>query len=208
MVSFSIQPGLLTRVRLVILLIGVPPSAITIVTSPKDIVIRQGDQLMVPANIYSTFSNNVIDITFNGHSTGGGSEFNSSGLSATIESIRPPLFKIIASPQTPEGFYTIPFNASLFLETMIESLDIAPNNNESITMSPILQTTGKYPSFGYVTNPSMNLTVSVIPPLNFDEQFKEFWSVYGQPISIVARGFASLVFAKIKKSDKQLNSRK
>ena len=52
----------------------------------------------------------------------------------------------------------------------------------------------------------MNLTVSVIPPLNFDEQFNEFWSVYGQPISIVAGGFASLVFAKIKKSDKQLNS--
>lgn len=79
-------------------------------------------------------------------------------------------------------------------------------------MNPILQTTDKYPSFGYVTNPSMNLTVSVIPPLNFDEQFKEFWSVYGQPISIVAGGFAggfaSLVFAKIKKSDKQLESRK
>lgn len=104
MVSFSIQPGLLTRVRLVILLIGVPPSAITIVTSPKDIVIRQGEQLMVPANIYSTFSNNVTDITFNGDSNGEGSEFNSSGLSATIESIGPSLFKIIASHQTPEGF--------------------------------------------------------------------------------------------------------
>ncbi len=136
MVSFSIQPGLLTRVRLVILLIGVPPSAITIVTSPKDIVIRQGEQLMVPANIYSTFSNNVTDHSFNGDRTGEGSDFNSSGLSATIESIRPSLFKIIASPQTPEGFYTIPFTASLFLETMIESLDIAPNNNENITMSP------------------------------------------------------------------------
>ncbi|HKR73521.1 MAG TPA: hypothetical protein VJR94_05355 [Candidatus Nitrosocosmicus sp.] len=190
--------------------VGVPPSSITIVTSPEEVVIRQGDQLMVPANIYSTFSNNVTDITFNRGSNEVGSEFNSSGLYATIESIHPPLFKIIASPQTPEGFYTIPFTASLFLDTMIESLGITSNNNESEIISPILQTSSKYPSFGYVTNPSMNLTVTVLPPLSFEEQFKEFWSVYGQPISIIAGGFAggfaSLIFAKIKKSDKQKDS--
>ncbi|WP_148687284.1 hypothetical protein [Candidatus Nitrosocosmicus hydrocola] len=196
--------------------VGVPPSAITIVTSPEDVVIEQGEQLLVPANIYSTFSNNVTDITFNRGSNDVGSEFNSSGLYATIERIHPPLFRIIASPQTPEGFYTIPFTASLFLETTLESFGALNNNNDGegegeITNST-LQTFNKFPSFGYVTNPSMNLTVTVIPPLSFDEQFKEFWSVYGQPISIIAGGFAggfaSLVFAKIKKSDKQLEDTK
>lgn len=53
----------------------------------------------------------------------------------------------------------------------------------------------------------MNLTVTVTAPISFDEQFKDFWSVYGQPISIIAGGFAggfaSLVFAKIRKTDKQ-----
>jgi len=194
--------------------VGVPPSAITIVTSPENVVIEQGEQLLVPANIYSTFSNNVTDITFNRGSNNIGTEFNSSGLYATIERTRPPLFNIIASPQTPEGFYTIPFTASLFLDTTLESLATFNNNIDSkgeITNST-LQTFNKFPSFGYVTNPSMNLTVTVIPPLSFDEQFKEFWSIYGQPISIIAGGFAggfaSLVFAKIKKSDKQLGDTK
>ena len=167
---------------------------------------------MVSANIYSTFSNNITDIAFKRGSNDAGSEFNSSGLYATIESIHPPLFKIIASPQTPEGFYIIPFTASLFLDTKIESVGTTSNNNESIIMNPYLQSYSKYPSFGYVTNPSMNLTATVMPPLNFDEQFKEFWSVYGQPISIVAGGFAggfaTLVFAKPRKSDKQQDLQK
>ena len=187
--------------------VGVPPSSMTMVTSPKDIVITQGEQLLVPANIFSTFSNNVTDITFNKASNDVGSEFNSSGLYASIERIQPPLFKINASPQTPIGFYTIPFSASLFIETTLESTDSASNHNESGFMKPNLQTSKKYPTFGYVTNPSMNLTVTVTPPISFDEQFKEFWSVYGQPISIIAGGFAgglaSLVFAKIKKTDKE-----
>ena len=187
--------------------VGVPPSAMTMVTSPKDIVIIQGEQLLVPANIISTFSNNVTDITFNKGSNDVGSEYNYSGLYASIERIQPPLFKINVSPQTPIGFYTIPFSATLFIETTLESVDSASNHNESGLMKPGLQTSKKYPTFGYVTNPSMNLTVTVTAPISFDEQFKDFWSVYGQPISIIAGGFAggfaSLVFAKIRKTDKQ-----
>ena len=187
--------------------VGVPPSSITMVTSPNDIVIRQGEQLLVPANIFSTFSSNVTDITFNKGSNDVGSEFNSSGLHVSIERIQPPLFKISVSPQTPIGFYTIPFTASLFIETTLDSEESTSNHNESGVMNPNLQASKKYPTFGYVTNPSMNLTVTVTPPISFDEQFKEFWGVYGQPISIIAGGFAggfaSLVFAKIRKTDKQ-----
>lgn len=111
--------------------VGVPPSAMTMVTSPKDIVVTQGEQLLVPANILSTFSNNVTDITFNKASNDDGSEFNSSGLYASIERIQPSLFKINVSPQTPLGFYTIPFSASLFIDTTIESKESAPSYNES-----------------------------------------------------------------------------
>ena len=48
----------------------------------------------------------------------------------------------------------------------------------------------------------MNLTITVLPPLTINDKFKDFWSVYGQPISIVlggfAGGFASLVFGRIR----------
>ena len=108
----------------------------TMVTSPKDIVIIQGEQLLVPANIISTFSNNVTDITFNKGSNDVGSEHNYSGLYASIERIQPPLFKINVSPQTPIGFYTIPFSATLFIETTLESVDSASNHNESGLMKP------------------------------------------------------------------------
>lgn len=187
--------------------VGIPPSAMTMVTSPKDIVVSQGEQQLVPANIFSTFSNNVTDIGFNKGSNDGGSEFNSSGLHVSIERIQPPLFKINVSPQTPIGFYTIPFTASIFIETIFESMESASNDNESGFKNFQIQESKKYPTFGYVTNPSMNLTVTVTPPLSFDEQFKEFWSIYGQPISIIAGGFAggfaSLVFAKFRRVDKQ-----
>ena len=100
--------------------VGIPPSSMTMVTSPQNTVIRQGEQFLVPANIYSTFSNNVTDITFNKGSNDVGSEYNSSGLYASVERIQSQLFRIVASPQTPIGFYTIPFSASLFIESMFD----------------------------------------------------------------------------------------
>ena len=59
--------------------VGVPSSSMTMVTSPKDIVIGQGDELLVPANILSTFSNNVTELTFYKGTNDAGSEYNSSG---------------------------------------------------------------------------------------------------------------------------------
>ncbi len=111
--------------------IGIPPSAMNMETSPKDIVVSQGEQQLIPANIFSTFSNNVTDIGFSKGRNDGGSDFNSSGLHVTVERIPPELFKINVSPQTPIGFYTIPFTASIFIETTIESVDPTSNYNES-----------------------------------------------------------------------------
>jgi hypothetical protein len=43
-----------------------------------------------------------------------------------------------------------------------------------------------------------------MPPLSVNDEFKEFWSIYGQPISIILGGFAgafaSLIFSRIKKT--------
>jgi hypothetical protein len=50
----------------------------------------------------------------------------------------------------------------------------------------------------------MNLTITVMPPLNVSDEFKNFWSTYGQPISIImggfVGGFTSLVFGRIRKT--------
>ena len=58
------------------------------------------------------------------------------------------------------------------------------------------------PAHGYITG-FANLTTTVLESLTPQEQFKDFWEVFGQPISIVAGGFAggatSLIFDKLKK---------
>jgi hypothetical protein len=74
-------------------------------------------------------------------------------------------------------------------------------------MSPQLQKSKEYLTYGYVAISSINLTVTVTPPISYDERFKEFWIINGQPISNIAGGFAggfaSLVFAKFRKTDEQ-----
>src|SRR5919198_843547 len=102
--------------------VAIPPSTINISTSPSNIIVRQGEQQLIPADIFSTFSNNVTSITFNNNgnnNNNASSDFNSNGLDASIQRIQPPLFKVVASPQTPLGIYTVPFTASLLITTTV-----------------------------------------------------------------------------------------
>jgi hypothetical protein len=55
---------------------------------------------------------------------------------------------------------------------------------------------------GYIA-PLTNLTIAVLQSATAQQQFKEFWDIYGQPINIFAGGFiggaTSLVFDKLKR---------
>ncbi len=77
------------------------------------------------------------------------------------------------------------------------------NNTVSGFVDPEFTLSKRYPTVGYIINPG-NLTITVMPPLNINDEFKGFWSIYGQPISIImggfAGGFASLVFGRIRKT--------
>jgi hypothetical protein len=181
--------------------VAIPPSTLKMSTSPSNIIVRQGEQQLIPADIFSTFSNNVTSLTFNNNV---GSNFNSSGLHVSIQRIQPPLFNAQVSPQTPVGIYTVPFAASVLIDTEVTSTKPIFTNTTSGFVDPEFLISKKYPTTGYITNPEMNLTITVMPPLNVSDQFKGFWSTYGQPISIImggfAGGFASLVFGRVKKS--------
>ncbi len=45
--------------------VGVPPATIKVLTHPKDIVIRQGEEHLIPSEIETPLSNNVTNIKFN-----------------------------------------------------------------------------------------------------------------------------------------------
>ena len=167
--------------------VAVPPPTIDVLTRPNDIVIRQGEKLLIPAEIGTPFSNTVTSITFDNDTDAG-----SSGLSVSTQRVQPPLFKVEVSPQSPLGVYTIPFRASLLIQTTSPT---SPMFNDTVNgfADPEFKVSKKYPTIGYITGPA-NLTIQVIPPLSVNETFNAFWVTYGTPIVILGSGAAG-VFA-------------
>jgi hypothetical protein len=180
--------------------VGIPPATISSMTRPKDVVIRQGEELLIPSEVETPLSNNVTSLKFDN-----GKYFSSNGLSVYTEKIQPPLFKIRVSPQTPVGVYTIPFVASLSITTTSSK---SPMFNDTITGlgDPEFQVSKKYPTTGYITGKA-NLTINVIPPLTVHETFNAFWVTYGTPIVILAGGavgaFSSLFIDYLKDRKQQ-----
>jgi hypothetical protein len=161
--------------------VAIPPPTIAVVTHPKDIVIRQGEQRLISAEIETPFSNDVTSIAFDN-----GTYYSSGGFRVSIQKIQPPLFKVEVSPQSPIGVYTAPFMASLLIQTTSTK---SPMFNNTVTgfVDPEFQVSKKYPTIGYITGLA-NLTIDVIPPLTVNETFTAFWFAYGTPIVILAGG--------------------
>jgi hypothetical protein len=187
--------------------VAIPPSTMKISTSPNNISVRQGEQQLIPAEIFSTFSNNVTSITFNkanNNVNNVGSDFNASGLHVSIQRIQPPLFNVEVPSQTPVGIYTVPFTASVLIQSIDTPTKPIFNNTISGFVDPEFLVSKKYPTIGYITSPFMNLSITVLPPLNAYDEFKGFFSTYGMPISIILGGFVggvtSIIFGKIKKT--------
>lgn len=178
--------------------VTIPPPSLQITTSPPDITIRQGEDTLIPARIKSTsgFSNDVINITlgstnaFNNNklSNNFATSFNSSELHVDIQRNQPPLIKITVPDETPLGIYTVPLIVTIrepSMATTTKPTFIAPLGG---ALDPKFALSKKYPTVGYLTQP-VNLTVTIIPPMNIQDQFKEFWATYGQFIGIFAGAF-------------------
>jgi hypothetical protein len=172
--------------------IAIPPATIDILTHPENIVIRQGEKHLIPAEVDTPFSNNVTNITFDN-----GTDFSSDGLNVSTQRIHPPLFEAEVSPQTPVGVYTIPFVASMLIATTYSTsptataatatVDTAPGD-----VDPEFQVSKKYPTIGYITSQA-NLTIDVIPPLTVNETFMTFWDTYATHIAIVVSGMVGVL---------------
>jgi hypothetical protein len=180
--------------------VTIPPPGLKVITSPNDIMVRQGEEQLFPARIQSTtgFSNDVINITLIGNNNNDnyytGLGFNSSELKIAIERNQPPLFKIVVPQQTSLGIYTIPLIVTIREPSLATITKPISTNTNSGILDPEFELSKKYPTVGYLTKP-INFTVTVIAPLTINDKFKEFWGVYGQFIGLFAGGFVG-VFAK------------
>jgi len=171
--------------------VNIPPPRLQITTSPSNILIRQGEEQLIPARIKSTsgFSNDVINVTVDGSSNSNydtESGFNSSQV--TVQRIQPPLFRVSVPQQTSLGTYTIPLYVTI--------------REPSVATRAEVEISKKYPTVGYLTQP-INLTITVIPPMTIGDQFRDFWVVYGSFIGISVGGcvgaFATFLVNKRKK---------
>lgn len=180
--------------------VSIPPPTLEMATSPNNIQIRQGQQLLVPARIKSTtgFSNDVLNITLADTASG----FNSSDLHIAIERNQPPLFKIAVPQQTPLGIYSVPLIVTIREPSIATQTKPISSNTTRGTVDPKFELSKKFPTVGYLTKP-VNFTVTVIAPMTIGEQFKDFWGTYGQFIGLFAGGFvgayAKVLFDKRKK---------
>jgi hypothetical protein len=167
--------------------VAVPPPTINILTHPENIVIRQGEKKTIPTEIETALSDNVTHIDF-----GNGSDFRSNGLNVSAQRTHPPLFEVKVSPHSPVGVYTVPFKATMLVQTASPASKMF-NGTVTGIVDPEFQVSKKYPTTGDIVG-NGNLTIEVIPPLTVNENFMSFWNTYGTPLVILGSGAAG-VFA-------------
>ena len=142
-------------------------------------MIKQGDELSIPARIKSTsgFSNDVVNMTMGtNYNNEMGSGFNFSELHLAIQRVQPPLFKITFPQQTPLGIYSIPLSVTIrkpSIDTLTKPISINASGGK---VDPEFELSKRFPTVGYLTRP-LNLTITVIQPSTISDQFREYWGV-------------------------------
>src|SRR5215469_7155612 len=129
--------------------VDIPPPRLQITTLPSNILIKQGEEKLIPARIKSTsgFSNDVVNVTVN-YDTGSG--FNSSQLHVGIQRIQPPLFRIGIPQQTSLGTYTIPLFVTIREPSVATTTKPISTNPRDGFVHPEFEISKKYPTVGYL----------------------------------------------------------
>ena len=106
-------------------------------------------------------------------------------------------FRISVSQDAEVGTYMIPVLGNVSMESSklgLPSIDASILGQSYFTIKP-------------------NLTITVVNPPTFDDKFKEFWSSYGQVISLLGAGFVGafsthiIDLIKERKKEKQANKK-
>jgi hypothetical protein len=167
--------------------VDISPPVYSISTLPNPVIVRQGEQKIIGAQLKSTtgFVQNVIEFMPVENYSSIELEFIRDNLDKSSSSgIEPAPFKIEVPQNAQVGQYIIPIRANIstgstfpyykFVE--ISSMNLPSNSTDILTKGHKIV--------------SANLTISVVEPLSIQEQLKDFWSVYGGPINLTGAGLA------------------
>lgn len=173
--------------------IDIPPPKYFLSTFPNPIDLRPGDNTPITAILKSTTGSIYIVTRFIiPHNTiiriysKDSSIINSSG-------IYPATFEIKVPDQIQPGEYIIP------VTTTIKTSSLPPAEF-------IYGGAERFKNSYTLSNTTANITIDVLKPFDLNERFKNFWDVWGQPITLIAGGFAaglaSLTFDRIRNKKK------
>lgn len=199
--------------------VDIPPPEYTYLTTPNPLNLRQGDQEIIGAQLRS--SDGIVPDVANVLHVENTSvikwHFNPDGRNRLFN-VEPEPFEINIPSNAQIGQYTIPMLANISEQSAFPARFLVfdlPNEFKMLCNCPIYFTgplahltayeANLKPTIGYTTVP-VNLTIGVLKPVDLSERFKGFWDVWGQPISLIAGGFAaglaSLTLDRMKKRKK------
>jgi hypothetical protein len=186
--------------------VDIPPTHFSVITNPNPLVLRPDDDQTVPVQVKSSSTpvNSIINLTLSNNNNNRSSSGESDKPIISIEKIPHPVLTI-KIPKNALGVYQIPLKVTVSTESLVPKEPTNPSNMTGNTTGKRYEISSLYPARGYITGPT-NLTLTVLQPLDWTQKFKAFWDVFGQPISIIAGGFAggatSLLFDRFKVSKK------
>jgi hypothetical protein len=166
--------------------VDISPPVYSISTFPDPVIVRQGEQKIIGAQLKSTtgFVQNVIEFMPVENNSSIELELIRDNLNKSSSGIEPAPFKIEVPNNAQVGQYIIPIRANIstgstfpyykFIE--ISNVNLPSNSTEILTKGHKIVLA--------------NLTISVVEPLSIEEQLRDFWSVYGGPINLTLAGLA------------------
>ena len=166
--------------------VDMSPQVYSISTLPNPIIVRQGEQKIIGAQLKSTtgFVQNVIEFMPVENYSSIELEFIRDNLNKSAFGIEPAPFKIEVPNNAQVGQYIIPIRANISTGSTFPyykfinlfNVKLPSNSTEILTKGHKIALA--------------NLTISVVEPLSIQEQLRDFWSVYGGPINLTLAGLA------------------
>jgi hypothetical protein len=167
--------------------VDISPPVYSISTLPNPVIVRQGEQKIIGAQLKSTtgFVQNVIEFMPVENYSSIELEVIRDELNKSSSSgIEPAPFKIEVPQNAQVGQYIIPIRANISTGSTFPYYKFVEISNVNLpSNSTEILTTGHKIALA-------NLTISVVEPLSIQEQLKDFWSVYGGPINLTGAGLA------------------
>jgi hypothetical protein len=166
--------------------VDISPPVYSLSTLPNPVIVRQGEQKFIGAQLKSTtgFVQNVIDFMPVENYSSIKLEFIRDELNKSSSGIEPAPFRIDVPKNAQVGQYIVPIRANISTGSTFPYFKFVEFSNVNLPSNSTDITTKGHKIV------LTNLTISVVEPLSIQEQLKDFWSVYGGPINLMGAGLA------------------